>query len=88
RDAQSLWRETVSTTQMLEDVLEELLCVLTDWPLHRTSTSDGRSIDICPLAATRALLEIIRRPRCQDSLSVFFPQLFLALLFPIFFIAE
>ncbi|KAK4817757.1 hypothetical protein QYF61_026980 [Mycteria americana] len=42
----------------------------------------------CFLQATRALWEILRLPRCPESLNVHFPRLLLALLFQIFFSTE
>lgn len=49
----------VSTSGTAEKVLLELLCVLEDWPLHSTSTSDGDKKDVFALAVsfrTRPLL--------------------------------
>ncbi|KFW64855.1 hypothetical protein AS28_12868, partial [Pygoscelis adeliae] len=86
--AVTMWRTMVSTSGTAEKVLLELLCVLEDWPLHSTSTSDGDKKDVFALAATRALWEILRLPRRPRWLKVHFPRLFLALLFQIFFSTE
>ncbi|KAK4817781.1 hypothetical protein QYF61_027004 [Mycteria americana] len=69
-------------------VMLELLYVLQDWPLHSTFTSDGDNTDIFALAATRALWEILRLPRCPQRLKARFSSLFVALLFQIFFSTE
>ena len=42
----------VSTSRTAEVVLLELLCVLQDWPLHSTFTSDGDNTDIFALAVS------------------------------------
>ncbi|KFP26260.1 hypothetical protein N325_01778, partial [Colius striatus] len=84
RDAATIWREIISNAKTADKVLRELLRVLQDWPLHSTCTSDGDRMDVFALAATRALLEFIWKPECFMNLSVYFPQLFLALIFQIF----
>ncbi|XP_061864803.1 uncharacterized protein LOC133626893 isoform X2 [Colius striatus] len=84
REAAAIWRQMVSTSRRPEKVLRELLRVLEDWPLHRTSTSDGDSIHICALAATRALQEISRMPQLPLCFPLFFPDFFLTLLFQVF----
>ncbi|KAK4817783.1 hypothetical protein QYF61_027006 [Mycteria americana] len=103
-----MWRVMASTSRTAEVVLLELLCVLRDWPLHSTFTSDGDNTDIfalagrllgrlsslphhgisLPHAATRALWEILRLPRCPQRLKARFSSLFVALLFQIFFSTE
>ncbi|KFQ97845.1 hypothetical protein Y956_11984, partial [Nipponia nippon] len=84
RAAATMWRAMVSTSRTAEKVLLELLCVLGDWPLHSTFTSDGDKKDVFALAATRVLWEMLRAPRCPQRLKAHFPRLFLALLFQIF----
>ena len=59
RAAATMWRAMVSTSRTAEKVLPELLCVLEDWPLHSTSTSDGDYVGVFALAVsfwTRPLL--------------------------------
>ncbi|NXE59843.1 MROH9 protein, partial [Calcarius ornatus] len=84
RVAVAMWRAIVSSRKIAEKVLPELLCVLEDWPLHSTSTSDKDNSDVFPLAATRALWEIIHLPQGPDMLILYFPHLFVALLFQVF----
>ncbi|XP_053859999.1 uncharacterized protein LOC128822329 [Vidua macroura] len=84
RVAVTMWRAIVSSHGTAEKVLPELLCVLEDWPLHSTSTSDKDDSDVFPLAATRALWEIIHLPERPEMLILYFPCLFVALLFQVF----
>ncbi|KFP27306.1 hypothetical protein N325_02644, partial [Colius striatus] len=86
--AGALWRKLVSESEKAEEVLQELLGVLEDMPLHRTSTSKGDSIEINPMAATRALQAILQMPDYPPSLWENFPAFFLALLFQSFFLAD
>uniref|UniRef100_UPI001293814A maestro heat-like repeat-containing protein family member 7 n=1 Tax=Lonchura striata TaxID=40157 RepID=UPI001293814A len=79
-----MWRAIISSHRTAEKVLPELLCVLEDWPLHSTSTSDKDDSDVFPLAATRALWEIIHLPECPEMLILYFPRLFVVLLFQVF----
>ncbi|KFV89718.1 hypothetical protein N326_04509, partial [Eurypyga helias] len=88
RGAVSMWRVMMSTRLSAEKVLLELLHVLEDWPLHSTTTSDGDGAGVFALAATMALQEILRLPRCIHRFLVHFPSLFLALLFQISFSTE
>ncbi|XP_023800062.1 uncharacterized protein LOC111941212 [Cyanistes caeruleus] len=82
--AMTMWRAIVSSRRIAEKVLPELLCVLEDWPQHSTSTSDKDNADVFSLAATRALWEIIHLPQCPEILIMYFPRLFVALLFQVF----
>lgn len=52
RAAVTMWRVIVSSSRTAEKVLPELLCVLEDWPLHRTSTSDKDDSDVFSLAVS------------------------------------
>ncbi|NXM24836.1 MROH9 protein, partial [Oxyruncus cristatus] len=84
RAAVTMWKAIVSSSRAAEKVLPELLCVLEDWPLHSTSTSDKDYSDILSLAATRALWEIIHLPHHPEALIMYCPRLFVALLFQVF----
>ncbi|NXC11710.1 MROH9 protein, partial [Orthonyx spaldingii] len=84
RTAVTMWRAVVSSSRTAEKVLPELLCVLEDWPLHSTSTSDKDCSDVFSLAATRALWEITHLPQRPEILIMYFPRLFVALLFQVF----
>ncbi|KFO55675.1 hypothetical protein N302_15719, partial [Corvus brachyrhynchos] len=52
RAAVTMWRVIVSSSRTAEKVLPELLCVLEDWPLHSTSTSDNDNSDVFSLAVS------------------------------------
>ncbi|KAM9630217.1 uncharacterized protein ACIBXB_016731 [Morphnus guianensis] len=52
RAAATMWRVMVSRSRTAEQVLRELVCVLEDWPLHSTCTSDGDSADVFALAVS------------------------------------
>lgn len=52
RVAVTMWRVIVSSSRTAEKVLPELLCVLEDWPLHSTSTSDNDNADVFSLAVS------------------------------------
>ncbi|KFP33023.1 hypothetical protein N325_11571, partial [Colius striatus] len=84
RKTEAMWMWMISNSETADQVFHELICVLEDWPLHHTSTSDGASISICPLAASRALQEILKMPGQPSSLDLYFPYLFLTLLFQSF----
>ncbi|XP_071666853.1 maestro heat-like repeat-containing protein family member 6 [Patagioenas fasciata] len=88
RAAAAMWRMMVTTSMTAKKVFQELLCVLEDWPLHRTSTSDGDQQDVLALAATRVLWEILRMPMYPRGLKVNFPRLLLALLFQVSYSTE
>ncbi|XP_056369401.1 maestro heat-like repeat-containing protein family member 7 isoform X2 [Oenanthe melanoleuca] len=84
RVAVTMWMAIVSSNRTAEKVLPELLCVLEDWPLHSTSTSDKDNSDVFSLAATRAVWEIIHLPQGPERMILYFPRLFVALLFQVF----
>ncbi|NWS11392.1 MROH9 protein, partial [Pachyramphus minor] len=84
RAAVTMWKAIVSSSRAAEKALPELLCVLEDWPLHSTSTSDEDYSDVFSLAATRALWEIIHLPHHPEALIMYFPRFFVALLFQVF----
>ncbi|XP_017598846.1 PREDICTED: maestro heat-like repeat-containing protein family member 7 [Corvus brachyrhynchos] len=50
RAAASMWRTIASSATVVEKVLPTLLCVLEDWPLHSTRTSDGDKTEVFALA--------------------------------------
>ncbi|XP_064357913.1 maestro heat-like repeat-containing protein family member 7 [Dromaius novaehollandiae] len=86
--AAAMWRLLVSKPEAAERVLQELLSVLEDWPLHEIFTSDGDDTDVFSLAATRALHEILQQSSYLQEVEAFFHQLFLVLLFQISFTTE
>ncbi|KFO64459.1 hypothetical protein N302_14942, partial [Corvus brachyrhynchos] len=84
RAAASMWRTIASSATVVEKVLPTLLCVLEDWPLHSTRTSDGDKTEVFALAATRVVWEILRLPWCPAPFIEYSPRLLVALLFQVF----
>ncbi|XP_056351796.1 maestro heat-like repeat-containing protein family member 6 isoform X2 [Oenanthe melanoleuca] len=84
RAARIMWRTIASSGMALEKVLPTLLCVLEDWPLHSTCTSDGDTTRVFALAATRVVWEILCLPWCPAPFMEYSPRLLVALLFQVF----
>uniref|UniRef100_A0A8B9EHG4 Uncharacterized protein n=1 Tax=Anser cygnoides TaxID=8845 RepID=A0A8B9EHG4_ANSCY len=85
RTAVVLWGVMFSDGETSKLVMNELVRVLEDWPLHRTSTADRDNTAVYSLAATRALREILNMDTCVLAVKKRFPHLFLAVLFQISF---
>ncbi|XP_040416907.1 maestro heat-like repeat-containing protein family member 7 isoform X2 [Cygnus olor] len=85
RTAVVLWGVMFSDGETSKLVMNELVRVLEDWPLHRTSTADRDDTAVCSLAATRVLREILNMDTCVLAVKKHFPHLFLAVLFQISF---
>ncbi|XP_066856157.1 maestro heat-like repeat-containing protein family member 7 [Anser cygnoides] len=83
RAAATMWRLMTSSARTARKVMAELCCVLKDWPLHRTSTSDGDDTDVFVLAATKVLREILQPTIYPVEVEAHFPLLLLVLLFQI-----
>ncbi|KAL2302044.1 hypothetical protein Nmel_009451 [Mimus melanotis] len=81
----TMWTTIMSSPKTAEEVQQLLLDVLGDWPEHSTRTSDGDRMDVFALAATVVMWKILREPCCPHVLIVFFPRLFVHLLFQVFF---
>ncbi|XP_027767206.1 uncharacterized protein LOC114073686, partial [Empidonax traillii] len=84
RAAASMWRTIASSGMALEKVLPELLCVMEDWPLHSSSTSDGDNTPVFALAATIVVWEILQMSQCPEQLQDHSPHLLVDLLFQVF----
>ncbi|XP_064291559.1 uncharacterized protein LOC135309340 [Passer domesticus] len=52
RAAAMMWRAIGSSRPAMEKVLATLLCVMEDWPVHSTCTSDGDNKDVFALAVS------------------------------------
>ncbi|RMB92764.1 hypothetical protein DUI87_30814 [Hirundo rustica rustica] len=85
RAAMSMWMMIMSTPKTVEEVQQILLDVLGNWPEYSTCTSDGDKRGVFALAATVVMWKILQEPCCPHVLIVFFPQLFVHLLFQVFF---
>ncbi|XP_041877973.1 uncharacterized protein LOC121661650 isoform X1 [Corvus kubaryi] len=83
RAATMMWRIIGSLGPAVEKVLPTLLCVMQEWPLHSTSTSDGDDTDVFALAATLALWVIVQVPECHEAMILYSARLFVTLLFQV-----
>ncbi|NXN75754.1 MROH1 protein, partial [Himantopus himantopus] len=88
RVAVAMWKMVFSEHQAAKKVLRELLRVLMNQSLRKTSTSTKDNPRILSLAATRTITEILLHPTCLREVDAIFPQLFLALLFQVSFTTE
>ncbi|XP_064256900.1 uncharacterized protein LOC135287537 [Passer domesticus] len=79
RAAAMMWRAIGSSRPTMEKVLATLLCVMEDWPVHSTCTSDGDNKDVFALAATLVIWVIV--PQCHEAMILYSSRLFVALLF-------
>ncbi|XP_064252096.1 uncharacterized protein LOC135284494 [Passer domesticus] len=79
RAAAMMWRAIGSSRPTMEKVLATLLCVMEDWPVHSTCTSDGDNKDVFALAATLVIWVIV--PKCHEAMILHSSRLFVALLF-------
>ncbi|XP_067173578.1 maestro heat-like repeat-containing protein family member 7 [Apteryx mantelli] len=86
--AGAMWRTLVCEHCPAEEVLKELLFWLWDQPLLRRASFMPNDSYILPLTAIRALNEILRLPSSKVPVQLIFPQLYLAVLFQIFFSME
>ncbi|NXX05054.1 MROH5 protein, partial [Larus smithsonianus] len=86
--AMAMWKIMFSKPQAAKKVLQELVSMLMNQPLRKTSTSSKDNPRILSLAATRTINEILLQPTCLREVDAIFPQLFLALLFQVSFTTE
>ncbi|NXJ64714.1 MROH5 protein, partial [Rostratula benghalensis] len=86
--ARTMWKMMFSEPQVARKVLRELLSMLMNQSLRKTSISIKDNPRILSLAATRTINEILLHPTCLQEVDAIFPQLFLALLFQISFTTE
>ncbi|NXS68455.1 MROH1 protein, partial [Pandion haliaetus] len=86
--AVAMWRAIISEPQAAEKVLRELLSMLMNQSLRKTSTSTKDNPRILSLAAARTIHEILLQSTCHRQVEAIFPQLFLALLFQVSFTTE
>ncbi|NXJ36605.1 MROH7 protein, partial [Ciconia maguari] len=86
--AMAMWKVMLSEPQIAEKVVRELLSMLMNQSLRKTSTSTKDNPRILSLAAARMISEILLQPACLREVKAIFPQLFLALLFQVSFTTE
>ncbi|XP_032942627.1 uncharacterized protein LOC117011380 [Catharus ustulatus] len=85
RAAVIMWKTIMSLPKTAEVVQQLLLDVLGSWPEYSTCTSDGDRTGVFALAATVVMWKILQEPCCPRVVIVFFPRLFVHLLFQVFF---
>ncbi|NXI58129.1 MROH7 protein, partial [Chloroceryle aenea] len=88
RVAVTMWKAMVSKAWAADKVLEELLCMLTNQSLCKTSTSTKDNPRVLSMAASMTISKILQQPTCLWKVKAIFPQLFTALLFQVSFITE
>ncbi|XP_032548182.1 maestro heat-like repeat-containing protein family member 6 isoform X2 [Chiroxiphia lanceolata] len=85
RAAVTMWRTIISSRSTAESVLQILALVLGSWPACSMCTSDGDETEVFALAATLALWKILHLLCCTRAVRGCFPNLFVHLLFQVFF---
>ncbi|XP_036261726.2 uncharacterized protein LOC118701200 [Molothrus ater] len=88
RAAISMWKTIMCSSRTAEPVLLILLDVLGSWPERSTCTSDGDKTGVFGLAATVVMWKMLQEPHVPRVVTSYFPQLFVHLLFQVFFSTE
>ncbi|NXW04396.1 MROH7 protein, partial [Fregetta grallaria] len=89
RVATAMWRVMLTKSQAASpQVLQELLRILMNQSLRKTSTSTKDNPRFLSLAVACMISEILLQPTCLQQVKAVFPQLFLVLLFQVSFITE
>ncbi|XP_067387535.1 maestro heat-like repeat-containing protein family member 7 [Emydura macquarii macquarii] len=86
--AAEMWRTLTSHPKTTGRVLRELLHRLQERPLRQQHDVSQKEAIVTPLAATRALYEILLEPACRREVQELYPQLYIALLFQITYTVE
>ncbi|CAN8180839.1 unnamed protein product [Coccothraustes coccothraustes] len=85
RAALTMWKSIMCSPRTAEPVLLILLDVLGSWPEHSTCTSDGDKMGVYVLAAAVVMWKILQMPCVPHMVTVYFPRLFVHLLFQVLF---
>ncbi|CAN8179862.1 unnamed protein product [Coccothraustes coccothraustes] len=85
RAALTMWKSIMCSPRTAEPVLLILLDVLGSWPEHSTCTSDGDKMGVFVLAAAVVMWKILQMPCVPHMVTVYFPRLFVHLLFQVLF---
>nr|XP_041576911.1 maestro heat-like repeat-containing protein family member 6 [Taeniopygia guttata] len=80
-----MWKSIMCSPRTVESALLILLNVLWSWPEHSTCTSDGDKTGVFDLAATVVIWKILQMPCVPHMVTVYFPHLFVHLLFQVLF---
>ncbi|NXH75244.1 MROH7 protein, partial [Hydrobates tethys] len=86
--AMAMWRAMVPEAEAADKVLQELLSILMNQSLRKTSTSIRDNPRFLSLAASNTINKIILQDNCLWQVGEMFPQLLLALLFQVSFVTE
>ncbi|TFK00746.1 Epidermal growth factor receptor kinase substrate 8-like protein 3 [Platysternon megacephalum] len=86
--AAEMWRMLTSHPKSTGKVLQELLKRLQEQLLRQHHDVPQKEAGVAPLAATRALYEILQEPACRQQVQELFPQLYIALLLQITYTVE
>nr|XP_041569165.1 maestro heat-like repeat-containing protein family member 6 isoform X2 [Taeniopygia guttata] len=85
RAALAMWKSIMCSPRTAEPAMLVLLDVLGSWPEHSTCTSDGDHTAVLALAATVVMWKILQLPCVPQMVTVYFPRLFVHLLFQVLF---
>ncbi|XP_064291602.1 maestro heat-like repeat-containing protein family member 6 [Passer domesticus] len=85
RAAWTMWKTIMGSSRTAELAQLVLLDVLGNWPEHSTCTSDGDKTGVFALAATVVMWKILQVRCVPRIMKVYFPRLFVQLLFQVFF---
>nr|XP_041569279.1 maestro heat-like repeat-containing protein family member 9 [Taeniopygia guttata] len=85
RAALAMWKSIMCSPRTAEPAMLVLLNVLGSWPEHSTCTSDGDHTAVLALAATVVMWKILQLPCVPQMVTVYFPRLFVHLLFQVLF---
>ncbi|XP_064291546.1 maestro heat-like repeat-containing protein family member 6 [Passer domesticus] len=85
RAAWTMWKTIMGSSRTAELAQLVLLDVLGNWPEHSTCTSDGDKTGVFALAATLVMWKILQVRCVPRIMKVYFPRLFVQLLFQVFF---
>ncbi|CAN8174049.1 unnamed protein product [Coccothraustes coccothraustes] len=85
RAALTMWKSIMCSPRTAEPVLLILLDVLGSWPEHSMCTSDGDKMGVFVLAAAVVMWKILQMPCVPHMVTVYFPRLFVHLLFQVLF---
>ncbi|XP_031971181.1 uncharacterized protein LOC116446872 [Corvus moneduloides] len=88
RAATTMWSTILSSRRTARLVVLILLEVLRNWPEHIPHTSDGDNTNVFALAATLVMWKILQGPCWPQEAMLYFPRLFVYLLFQVFFSTE
>ncbi|XP_023804257.1 uncharacterized protein LOC111945851 [Cyanistes caeruleus] len=81
----AMWTNILLSPWISEEVTPLLINVVGSWPQKNLGTSDGDKTAVFSLTATLVMWKILQGPCCPQILTVYFPRLFVHLLFQTYF---